>query len=217
MSLAELAQYSGQEGNESDGDETEPDNPTLIPSISEPPTDPAIDRLKSAAASAETSPAIALSESSPESHANREKTNESDGEFDRSRIGFPACLLEQYDIETPNTRVEGEPSEELRTKIESYLKILKRTGKTAVESFSSSKAYKNPSIYNKLIDKTGIEERGTNFPKDMFDPKLFGEESHYKELAKAQNVLMEQRQKNKSKDDKEEKREKRKKRTKWDQ
>jgi len=53
----------------------------------------------------------------------------------------------------------------------------------------SKKGFRNPSIYDKLIQHCGIDEHGTNFPKELYDGHLFGEESYYDVLAKAQNEM----------------------------
>lgn len=52
------------------------------------------------------------------------------------------------------------------------------------------KDFRNPSIYEKLIDHCGIREFGSNFPTDVFDPDDFEPTSYYEELSKAQKVLM---------------------------
>ena len=57
------------------------------------------------------------------------------------------------------------------------------------------KGFRNPSIYEKLIQFCEIDEHGTNFPKDLYDGHLFGKESYYDELAKVQKVDMERREK----------------------
>lgn len=57
------------------------------------------------------------------------------------------------------------------------------------------KSFRNPSIYEKLIHFCNIDEHGTNFPKDLYDGHLFGPESYYDELAKAQKVDMDKREK----------------------
>jgi len=59
----------------------------------------------------------------------------------------------------------------------------------------SKKSFRNPSIYEKLIQHCGIDEHGTNFPKDLYDGHLFGEESYYDQLAKAQNEMEKKDQK----------------------
>ncbi|XP_037391568.1 SAP30-binding protein isoform X2 [Pygocentrus nattereri] len=57
------------------------------------------------------------------------------------------------------------------------------------------KEFRNPSIYEKLIQYCGIDELGTNYPKDMFDPHGWAEDSYYEALAKAQKVEMEKLEK----------------------
>jgi len=37
----------------------------------------------------------------------------------------------------------------------------------------NKKSYRNPSIYSKLIDFFEIEEGGSNFPKDVFEPRAY--------------------------------------------
>ena len=59
----------------------------------------------------------------------------------------------------------------------------------------SKKAFRNPSIYEKLIQFCAIDEHGTNFPKELYDGHLFGPESYYDELAKVQKADMEKREK----------------------
>nr|XP_049615937.1 SAP30-binding protein isoform X2 [Syngnathus scovelli] len=57
------------------------------------------------------------------------------------------------------------------------------------------KEFRNPSIYEKLIQFCSIDELGTNYPKDMFDPHGWSEESYYEALAKAQKVEMDKLEK----------------------
>ncbi|KAI4897176.1 hypothetical protein NFI96_015222 [Prochilodus magdalenae] len=57
------------------------------------------------------------------------------------------------------------------------------------------KEFRNPSIYEKLIQYCGIDELGTNYPKDMFDPHGWLEDSYYEALAKAQKVEMDKLEK----------------------
>ena len=79
------------------------------------------------------------------------------------------------------------------------------------------KAFRNPSIYSKLIDFCSIDELGdcqlvqwaggivyynsisclppgTNFPPELYDGHLFGRESFYEELAKSQKEDMDRRE-----------------------
>ncbi|CAN9508949.1 unnamed protein product [Ophioblennius macclurei] len=57
------------------------------------------------------------------------------------------------------------------------------------------KEFRNPSIYETLIKFCGIDELGTNYPKDMFDPHGWSEDSYYEALAKAQKVEMDKLEK----------------------
>ncbi|XP_016095991.1 SAP30-binding protein-like [Sinocyclocheilus grahami] len=57
------------------------------------------------------------------------------------------------------------------------------------------KEFRNSSIYEKLIQFCGIDELGTNYPKDMFDPHGLSEDSYYEALAKAQKVEMDKLEK----------------------
>ena len=52
------------------------------------------------------------------------------------------------------------------------------------------KEFRNPSIYEKLIEYCDINEFGTNFPSDVYDPTKWSPSSFYDELAKAQKVAM---------------------------
>uniref|UniRef100_A0A671PAI7 SAP30 binding protein n=1 Tax=Sinocyclocheilus anshuiensis TaxID=1608454 RepID=A0A671PAI7_9TELE len=51
------------------------------------------------------------------------------------------------------------------------------------------KEFRNPSIYEKLIQFCGIDELGTNYPKDMFDPHGWSEDSYYEALGKFSSKL----------------------------
>lgn len=56
------------------------------------------------------------------------------------------------------------------------------------------KEFRNPSIYEKLIQFCDINELGTNYPPEIYDPLQWGNESFYEELAGAQKVEMERRE-----------------------
>ena len=47
-----------------------------------------------------------------------------------------------------------------------------------------TKKFKNPSIYEFLIEKFGIDETGTNFPKGVFDPHAYEENCFYDKLGR---------------------------------
>ena len=57
------------------------------------------------------------------------------------------------------------------------------------------KNFRNPSIYEKLIQFCSINELGTNYPPAIYNPLKWSKESYYEELAKVQKVEMEKREK----------------------
>lgn len=61
------------------------------------------------------------------------------------------------------------------------------------------KEFRNPSIYEKLIQFCGINELGTNYPATVYDPQKWGPESYYEELAMVQKNEMIRREKEKKK------------------
>lgn len=76
------------------------------------------------------------------------------------------------------------------------------------------KEFRNPSIYDKLIQFCDINELGTNFPEDIYNIKLY-ENMNYEELAKAQKNEMDKLEKQKKENIKTTEAVKRK--SKWDQ
>ena len=61
------------------------------------------------------------------------------------------------------------------------------------QSILNNKEYRNPSIFEKLIEHMKIDERGTNYPPELHDPYRFELESYYELLAKAQDAAEEKR------------------------
>ncbi|XP_057662415.1 SAP30-binding protein isoform X2 [Diorhabda carinulata] len=59
------------------------------------------------------------------------------------------------------------------------------------------KDFRNPSIYEKLIQFCDLNELGTNYPPSMYDPLKWSKESYYEELAKVQKAEMDKREKDK--------------------
>lgn len=54
-------------------------------------------------------------------------------------------------------------------------------------SIQGKKNFRNPSIYEKLLEYCRIDEQGTNYPAHLYNPTIFGPESNYKVLAENQN------------------------------
>merc|ERR1712141_431250 len=64
------------------------------------------------------------------------------------------------------------------------------------EIIKRKKSFRNPSIYQMLIELKNINEGGSNFPKDVFDPVKYKNDKNnsYKSIALAQKKLEERRQ-----------------------
>jgi len=89
----------------------------------------------------------------------------------------------------------GHCSADLQDKI---LKLHEKMQNNALDMnalIQQRKDFRNPSIYEKLIQFCGINELGTNYPPEIYDPLRWGKESFYEELAKVQKVEMEKREK----------------------
>ncbi|XP_002742007.1 SAP30-binding protein-like isoform X1 [Saccoglossus kowalevskii] len=96
-------------------------------------------------------------------------------------------------LSTDNIELPAEPpgrcSNHLQEKFSTYFK----KGFNLNAMIQKRKDFRNPSIYEKLISFLGIDEFGTNYPKDMFDPHGWTEESYYEALAKSQKEDMARR------------------------
>ncbi|NXC80946.1 S30BP protein, partial [Cercotrichas coryphoeus] len=84
----------------------------------------------------------------------------------------------------------GRCSNQLQDKIEKLYEKKMKEGMDMNSIIQKKKAFRNPSIYEKLIQFCSIDEFGTNYPKDMFDPHSWSEDSYYEALAKAQKIEM---------------------------
>ncbi|KAM7540489.1 hypothetical protein Aperf_G00000022902 [Anoplocephala perfoliata] len=58
-----------------------------------------------------------------------------------------------------------------------------------------NKSFRNPSIYKKLVSYLGIDEKGSNFSKDVYDPYRWDANSYYDKLAEIQNREVERLEK----------------------
>jgi len=90
---------------------------------------------------------------------------------------------------------EGRCSKQLQEKIAAMLKKKQRDGLNLNEYIEMKKDFRNPSIYEKLISFIGIDEHGTNFPRKLYDPSIWGPDSHYDELARKQKEYAKEKEK----------------------
>ncbi|XP_065077680.1 SAP30-binding protein [Ochlerotatus camptorhynchus] len=90
---------------------------------------------------------------------------------------------------------KGKCSLELQEKISNLYEKMRNSNMDTNKIIQERKEFRNPSIYEKLIQFCDINELGTNYPPEIFDPSQWGKESYYEELAKAQKVEMEKMEK----------------------
>jgi len=91
----------------------------------------------------------------------------------------------------------GRCSAQLQEKIARLYDKKMREGKDMNASIQRRKDFRNPSIYEKLISFCLIDELGTNYPPEVYNPHGYAKESFYEELAKVQEE--EERKKEKTK------------------
>jgi len=63
---------------------------------------------------------------------------------------------------------------------------LKRKGKHFNDTLMSNKAFRNPHIYEKLVNFVDVDEKGTNFPMEIWDPFNYRPEWKAEALAEEQ-------------------------------
>ncbi|XP_047117252.1 SAP30-binding protein isoform X1 [Schistocerca piceifrons] len=90
---------------------------------------------------------------------------------------------------------KGRCSNELQEKISRLHEKMMSSGLDMNHVIQQRKDFRNPSIYEKLIQFCSINELGTNYPAHAYDPLRWGKESFYEELARVQKAEMERREK----------------------
>lgn len=93
---------------------------------------------------------------------------------------------------------EGRCSKSLQEKVIRMIEK-KNSGLDVNEYLQRKKEFRNPSIYEKLVSFIGIQEHGTNFPRKLYDPTIWGPDSHYDNLAKLQKEYQDKKEKEKLK------------------
>lgn len=89
----------------------------------------------------------------------------------------------------------GKCPKELQESIAKFYNRMMTEGVDMNRIIQDKKNFRNPSIYEKLIQFCDINELDTNYPPEIYDPLKWGKESYYDELARVQKVEMEKREK----------------------
>lgn len=72
--------------------------------------------------------------------------------------------------------------------------VLASQGRSINTNLKAAKAFKNPDILEKLISYCEVNEIGSNYPKEIYDPEGFDPSDFYDEIAKQQQELIEKRE-----------------------
>ncbi|KAI5631420.1 HCNGP-like protein domain-containing protein [Phthorimaea operculella] len=91
----------------------------------------------------------------------------------------------------------GKCHAELQDLITKFYTRMQNEGLDMNRIIQDKKNFRNPSIYEKLIQFCDINELDTNYPPEIYDPLRWGKESYYDELAKVQKQEMDRREKEK--------------------
>nr|XP_023013812.1 SAP30-binding protein [Leptinotarsa decemlineata]ATP16147.1 putative SAP30-binding protein [Leptinotarsa decemlineata] len=87
----------------------------------------------------------------------------------------------------------GHCSIELQDKITKFYEKMQNEQLDMNSVIQKRKDFRNPSIYEKLIQFCDLNELGTNYPPAIYDPGKWTKESYYEELAKVQKTEMDKR------------------------
>lgn len=128
--------------------------------------------------------------------------------------------IKKYGFELPQLP-KGKPDPKLQETVSNINQKVKNSAFDLNQYIQEKKEFRNPSIYDKLIQFCNINELDTNFPPEIFDISIYGPESFYEELAKAQKLEMDKLEKQKKENTKAEviikNAESIKRKSKWDQ
>ncbi|KAK9906776.1 hypothetical protein WJX75_007776 [Coccomyxa subellipsoidea] len=83
---------------------------------------------------------------------------------------------------TGTERPPGEVEPQVQKNVERLMRAKIETGKRITAELRRMRAYKNPDFLQKMVDFFGIEDIGSCYPKEVFDPKGFPKEDYYKAL-----------------------------------
>ncbi|KAK3924868.1 SAP30-binding protein [Frankliniella fusca] len=91
---------------------------------------------------------------------------------------------------------QGHCSMALQDKIKKFHDRLKSNANFDMNKLiQDRKDFRNPSIYEKLVQFCELNELGTNYPPEIYNPLMWGKESYFEELAKVQKAETEKREK----------------------
>lgn len=156
--------------------------------------------------------------SDDEPNPSEEVEGEKESENNETEDKF-SKYIKKYGFNLP-PELKAKPDPKLQETISTINQKIKNSDFDLNQYIQDKKEFRNPSIYDKLIQFCNINELGTNFPPEIFDVSIYGAESFYEELAKAQKLEMDKLEKQKKENTKTAEviiKESAKRKSKWDQ
>ncbi|RIA80607.1 HCNGP-like protein [Glomus cerebriforme] len=124
---------------------------------------------------------------------------EMDKQFDESEYANRRVLMRQLLTPQPiegkdNWGIPPEPEEECDQSLQIvHFHLLKERGVHFNKNLLKNKAFRNPHIYNKLVEFVELDEIGSNFDREVYDPYGFPPEAFADQLAEVQKRIAEER------------------------
>ncbi|XP_022189980.2 SAP30-binding protein [Nilaparvata lugens] len=117
-----------------------------------------------------------------------------DGDTSKPEEEEEPIPIDEHDVQLP-PEPTGRCSNELQDKIARLHEKMQNNGLDMNTIIQQRKDFRNPSIYEKLIQFCSINEFGTNYPLEVYDPFSWSKVSYYEELEKVQRAEMTRREK----------------------
>lgn len=203
MALASLtATYTDSEGEDEDMEKNTSDEKLPTPAVT-PEKSPVASRTSSPIQVKVTSKVAKLVSYQDDTIVSDDEGEGEDATMNHKIVIIPETEpLETPEVEPPTddgVQLPPEPSGQCSSDLqEKILRLYEKMQSNDLDMnavIQQRKDFRNPSIYEKLIQFCGINELGTNYPPNIYDPLKWSKESYYEELAKVQKVEMEKRDK----------------------
>ncbi|KAL8561688.1 hypothetical protein ACOMHN_054985 [Nucella lapillus] len=135
-------------------------------------------------------------ENESEYESEEESSIEKEVEAVNDNSGSSPRLVDADRIQLP-PEPPGRCPKALQDKISDLYNRMKNEGFDTNYQIQRLTSFRNPSIYEKLVQMYQINEKGSNFKLEVFNPLIWGKDSFYDELDKSQKKDMERREREK--------------------
>lgn len=68
----------------------------------------------------------------------------------------------------------------MQATVRNFIEAAEMHNKNITNELRQVRAYKNPDFLQKMVKHFGVHDKGTCFPKDVFDPDALPKEDYYK-------------------------------------